>query len=159
MPASAAAEVLPLMRFFDKSFDELSARELYAILRARSAVFVLEQKCLYQDMGGIDSSSRHVWAENEGGELAAYLRHFPKAGEPGVAQIGRVLTLERGTGLGRRILEAGIESVRSRTSMREIHLEAQCQARGFYERLGFAAEGEPFDEDGIPHIAMRLTLS
>lgn len=147
------------MRFFDKSFAELSVRELYAILRARSAVFVLEQKCLYQDMDGVDFCSRHVWTENGAGELTAYLRHFPKEGESGVAQLGRVLTTRRGAGLGRQILEAGIESVRSRTAMREIYIEAQCQAKGFYERLGFSSEGEPFDEDGIAHIAMRLKLS
>lgn len=92
------------MRFVSKYFDDLTTRELYEILKARSAVFVVEQNCVYQDIDGLDPASLHVFFEDEG-RIAAYLRAFVK--EPGVVQMGRVLTVDRGCGLGGKLLRAG----------------------------------------------------
>lgn len=85
------------MQFQTKKFDELTTTELYEILKARAAVFVVEQNCVYQDLDDLDYKSLHVFCE-DGKTVTAYLRAFYK--EDDVVQMGRVLTLKHGTGLG-----------------------------------------------------------
>lgn len=75
------------------------------------------------------------------------------------AKIGRVCVLAsaRGTGLGAALMRAAIAECR-RQGHPQAKLGAQVHALGFYERLGFAALGEVFDDAGIPHRDMVLTL-
>lgn len=141
------------MKFVSKSFDELGTLELYEILRARVNVFVVEQNCPYPELDCMDKDSIHVYYEEEG-KVLAYLRAYPM--EPGVVRMGRVLTVERGTGLGGKLLEEGIQEIRERFSPKRIYIEAQTYAVGFYKREGFAVCSEEFLEDGIPHIKMEL---
>ncbi len=141
----------------DKYFDELSVSELYEILRAREQVFIVEQNCPYFDIDGKDRYSHHLFIEREDGSCAACLRVFMKEDEPQTAQIGRVVTTERGCGLGIKILHAGVEKARM-LGADEIYLEAQEYAQGFYAKEGFVTVSEPFPEDGIPHVKMRLRL-
>ena len=143
------------MRLVSKLFDELTPRELYELLRSRSEVFVVEQKCAYQDIDGRDYESLHVFYE-EDGRVVAYLRVYPK--EPGTVQMGRVLTLRRGVGLGARLLHEGIRLVHETMNAERIFIEAQTYAVGFYEREGFAVCSDEFLEDGIPHVEMTLRL-
>ena len=143
------------MNLVSKYFTDLTIRELYEILKARSAIFVVEQNCVYQDIDGLDPTSLHVFLEDEG-RIAAYLRAFVK--EPGVVQMGRVLTVRRGVGLGGKLLRAGIEEIRERFHPRKIYIEAQSYAVGFYAREGFRVTSEEFLEDGIPHVKMELVL-
>ena len=143
------------MNFVTKYFDELSTRELYEILRLRSKIFVVEQNCVYQDIDEKDYDSLHVFYEFEG-KVLAYLRVFMR--EEGVAQIGRVVTLTHGTGLGGKLLKAGIQQTREKFAAQSIFIEAQCYATGFYAREGFEICTEEFLEDGIPHVGMRLEL-
>ena len=140
-----------------KFFDELTPSELYEILKARAAVFVVEQNCVYQDVDGVDYRSLHVFYESDGC-VTAYLRLFPKTDEEGTVQMGRVLTVQRGTGLGGVLLKDGIRLAREKMNARKIFLEAQCYAAGFYAREGFRICSGEFLEDGIPHVAMELTL-
>ena len=86
-----------------KGFDELTAAEVYAIMKARQDVFMIEQNCPYPDMDGIDPISRHLFTLNNKGECTSCLRLFIKPDGPHTVQIGRVITTERGTGLGGRI--------------------------------------------------------
>jgi ElaA protein len=136
-----------------KYFDELSTKELYEILRARAEIFVVEQNCVYQDLDGIDYESLHVFAE-EGGKVTAYLRAFYK--DKDTVQMGRVLTLRHGEGLGGKLLREGIAQIRARMHPAKICIDAQCYATGFYEREGFRICSEEFLEDGIPHVRMVL---
>lgn len=136
-----------------KYFDELTTRELYEILRARAEIFVVEQNCVYQDLDGIDYESLHVFAE-EGGKVTAYLRAFYK--DEDTVQMGRVLTLRHGEGLGGKLLREGIAQIRARMHPAKICIDAQCYATGFYEREGFRICSEEFLEDGIPHVRMVL---
>ena len=136
-----------------KYFDELSTNELYEILRARAEIFVVEQNCVYQDLDGIDYESLHVFAE-EGGKVTAYLRAFYK--DDDTVQMGRVLTLRHGEGLGGKLLREGIAQIRARMHPAKICIDAQCYATGFYEREGFRICSEEFLEDGIPHVRMVL---
>ena len=136
-----------------KYFEELSTNELYEILRARAEIFVVEQNCVYQDLDGIDYESLHVFAE-EGGKVTAYLRAFYK--DEDTVQMGRVLTLRHGEGLGGKLLREGIAQIRARMHPAKICIDAQCYATGFYEREGFRICSEEYLEDGIPHVRMVL---
>ena len=119
-----------------KLFHELSTNELYEILKARAEIFIVEQNCVYQDLDGKDINSLHVFHE-ENGKVTAYLRAFMKGDE--TVQMGRVLTLNHGTGLGGRLLKEGIEEIREKLHPKRIYIESQCHAIGFYEREGFAS--------------------
>lgn len=145
-----------MSNFICKSFDELTTCELYEILIARSAVFVVEQNCVYQDLDKIDYESIHVFSQKESGEVTAYLRLFMKKDEENTAQMGRVLTTERGKGLGGEILREGIRAAKEKLNATEIYIEAQEYAIQFYSREGFEVTSDVFLEDGIPHVEMRL---
>jgi predicted GNAT family N-acyltransferase len=79
--------------------------------------------------------------------------------QDGVSRIGRMAVSQplRGTGLGREVLEALMTAARERGDQRVI-LHAQRTAEGFYERSGFVAQGQPFEEAGIDHITMGRAL-
>lgn len=136
-----------------KFFDSLSTRELYEILKVRTDVFVVEQECPYPEVDGTDYDALHVWLE-ENGKIKAYLRAFPK--NDSTVQIGRVLSTDRGTGLGGKIIRAGIDAVKEKLPCEKIYIEAQTYALAFYEKVGFVTAGEEFLEDGIPHTPMIL---
>lgn len=146
------------MEFVQKTFDELTNRELYEILRAREAVFVVEQNCPYYDIDGLDYPSLHMFYKNEDGSVQACLRIFEKVDEPGTMQIGRLVTVARGVGLGGKILHQAVEWIRENCDANGIYLEAQQYAIGFYAKEGFRVVSDPFLEDGIPHVQMRLQL-
>ena len=143
------------MKLVSKFFNQLTTTEVYEILKARTAIFIVEQNCPYQDSDGIDYDSLHVFYEQDG-KVLAYLRAFIK--EEGVVQVGRVITLEHGKGLGGKLLKAGLEQVKGKFNTKKIYLEAQCYATGFYEREGFKICSDVFLEDGIPHVEMELIL-
>ena len=116
---------------------------------------MVEQRCPYQEADGLDRRAWHVFARDGGGTIQACLRILEP--ENGTTQIGRVLTVNRGTGLGRALMERGIRAVWEKTDARRIRLEAQSYAQGFYEKLGFRrTEAPEFLEDGIPHVEMVL---
>lgn len=141
------------MEYREKRFSELSVPELYEILRARSAVFVVEQQCVYQDVDGTDRRAWHLWYEAEG-RVWAYARVYWKEEAGRVAQIGRVLTVARGQGLGLRLLRRAVELCEGRLGATTVCLEAQTYAVGFYEKMDFRVVSEEFLEDGIPHVRM-----
>lgn len=143
------------MELMIKSFDQLSTRELYELLRLRMAVFVVEQNCPYQDIDGDDQKALHLWLQDENG-MAAYLRLMSMDGE--TARVGRVLTVWRGQGHGARLLRAGIDAARDLLKKKAVYIEAQSYAIGFYSRQGFRVISEEFLEDGIPHVKMLLKL-
>ena len=145
------------MGFLVKRFEEFSTRELYDLLQVRVSVFVVEQRCPYQELDGKDLVSYHV-LYREHDRIQAYLRVVdPTPGHDGVS-IGRVLTCTRGNGSGRAIMEKGIQVAREKLNADTVHIEAQVYARGFYERFGFQQTSDAFLEDGIPHIHMLLRL-
>lgn len=141
--------------FWICSFDALTTGELYEILRARADVFVGEEKILYPDPDGMDYDSVHVFCVDPEGRVTAYLRMFPKKDEPGVIQMGRVLTREHGQGLGRKLLDAAASAAARYLDAKEIYVESQKQAAGFYQKSGFHVTSGEFMEAGIPHIQMR----
>ncbi|MGN0813901.1 MAG: GNAT family N-acetyltransferase [Candidatus Coproplasma sp.] len=141
------------MNFVCKYFDELTVKELYELLKARSAIFVVEQNCPYLDMDDKDYYSLHMFYEEDGRVLAC-CRAFIV--EEGVVKIGRVLSIEHGKGWGGKILKSAIARVKEIYNPQKIVIAAQCYAKGYYEREGFKQCSGEFLEDGIPHIMMEL---
>lgn len=138
-----------------KPFHKLTSDELYEILRLRVDVFVVEQNCAYREIDGLDKQATHVYfAEN--GEINAYLRILPPGATFDVPALGRIVTAKRGLGLGSAIVHEGIRLAREMFGETEIKIEAQTQARGFYEKLGFVQSSEEFSDAGILHIEMTL---
>ncbi|QGZ61895.1 GNAT family N-acetyltransferase [Paraburkholderia acidisoli] len=143
-----------------QAFDALSPREVYALLKLRSEVFVVEQNCVYGDIDGLDLGAWHLfaWHDRDGARaLAGYLRVLvPDAGEASV-RIGRVVTSPdyRGIKLGNALLERAIARIGQQWPGVPMRLHAQAHLQKFYGAFGFVPEGEIHDEDGIPHVWMR----
>lgn len=139
-----------------KTFDNLLAIELYAILRLRNEVFVVEQNCVYLDTDNKDLKCHHLMLLNNDNELVAYARLVPPGLSFAEMSIGRVVTSPkaRGTGAGRQLMTLAIESCISIFGEGSIKIGAQAYLRNFYASLGFNGVGEVYDEDGIPHIDM-----
>lgn len=146
------------MEFAVKHFDELSTRELYEILKTRFEIFVTEQECICQDLDDRDQNAVHVFCRNDNGRVAACLRVFVRDADEGVVQIGRVVTLVHGTGLGGQLLHKGVEVAKEYFGAKKIYLEAQVYAIGYYEKEGFKVVSGEFLEDGIPHVKMEKNI-
>jgi len=138
-----------------KSFEELSKQELYAILRLRNEVFIVEQHCNFQDLDNKDQKCGHLLGMR-GELLAAYSRIVP----PGVSyeypSIGRIVVspAARGTGAGIALLNQSIRQLESIYGKVEIRIGAQLYLKRFYESFGFRQSSEEYVEDEIPHIEM-----
>lgn len=138
-----------------KRLDDLSTREMYTIIQAREAVFVVEQACAYQEVDGLDLDSWHLSVLKDG-ELAAYARVV----EPGLKykepSIGRVLTLAkfRSLKIGYALVAEAIRFTETHYPGAGIRIGAQAHLQKFYGSLGFEPVGEIYDEDGIAHIDM-----
>lgn len=141
------------MMIHRKRFDELTTNELYELLRIRAEVFVVEQDCVYQDLDNDDQSAVHIWM-TDGDRVVALCRVCPAGTHMDEVSIGRVITTERRKDYGRQIMLEGIKAAKVYFHARQIDIEAQEYARGFYERVGFRKSSDFFMLDGIPHIKM-----
>lgn len=146
------------LNFVIKAFDELSTQELYQILKLRNEVFIIEQNCPYLDLDDKDQKGYHLVGYN-GDKIAVYTRLLPKGISYADASIGRVITAEayRGLGLGTVLMQQSIQACYQRFGKIPIRISAQYHLLKFYGSLGFQALGQPYDEDGIPHIEMLLS--
>ena len=134
------------------TFADLDAPTLYRLLALRAAVFVVEQRCAYQDLDGRDTepATVHLWRERDGVPVA-YLRVLTDP--DGAARIGRVCTAagHRGTGHAAGLVAAAIDLI---GPARGCRLDAQSYLADFYAGFGFTVAGPAFVEDGIPHVPM-----
>jgi ElaA protein len=157
----------PQIRWQWTRFDDLEPRHLYALLRARGEVFIIEQRCAFLDTDGVDLNAWHLigWtaperafggADGEPAVLVAYLRLI----EPGriyvEPSIGRVLTVApfRRVGLGRPLMKEGLRKAAELHPGHAVRIGAQSRLERFYQSLGFATVSETYIEDGIEHIQM-----
>lgn len=148
---------LPLIHYRWCSFEELDRHELYALLRLRQEVFVVEQDCPYLDCDGKDQGAMHLLGSCEG-ELVTYARALPVGlAYPEYPAIGRVITAAsvRGRGLGRPLMREAMARVWETWGPGPIKLSAQAHLQGYYGSLGFEVCGPGYDEDGIPHLPMK----
>ncbi|PRD57169.1 GNAT family N-acetyltransferase [Sphingobacterium gobiense] len=143
------------IKYFIKAFKELDTTELYHILKLRNEVFVVEQRCVYQDTDDKDLVSYHLMCFVDD-NLAGYTRLLPAGISYDEVSIGRVVVGPkfRGLKLGWQLMEKSIASCKELFGSSTIRIGAQVYLIKFYNGLGFAEIGEPYDEDGIPHIEM-----
>ncbi len=145
------------MRFDWQEFDAFTAASLYAMLRFRQDIFIVEQNSAYPDIDGLDPHCGHLLVTADDGTLAAYLRARGSDGkEP--AFIGRIAVGAgwRGTGLGQRLVTAGLDWLARHHPGQPVRIGAQQHLTRFYQGFGFQLEGEPYDDGGIPHVTMWL---
>jgi len=138
-----------------KSFDELTKKELYQILRLRSEIFVVEQNCVYQDIDNFDQKALHLFISIND-VIIAYTRLFNAGDYYDEASIGRVVVdkKHRKNNLGHLIIEKSKEAVVSHFKKSIIVVSAQLYLKDFYASHNFIQKGEGYLEDGIPHIKM-----
>lgn len=141
-----------------KKFADLNILDLYEILRVREHVFILEQKCFYQDIDYKDTKAHHLYVK-DGDRIVAYLRILDKGVSYDEISIGRVMVDAefRGTGLARKIMNTAINFIENTMNEKIIRISAQEYLLDFYKSLGFKEESDTYLEDGIPHIEMSYT--
>ncbi len=152
---------MPTVRLVEDAADLALARGV------REEVFVVEQGVPPElEYDELDATSLHVLAVDADGTPLGTARLISGAqaleltgGIEGRVLLGRLAVVKaaRGTGLGAALVRA-IEAAGRERGARECELHAQVQALGFYERLGYAAEGPVYDDAGIPHRTMTRVL-
>ena len=141
-------------------FEDLSCQQFYRVAKLRQDVFIVEQQSIYSDLDGLDQQAMHYlcWSsEQNDAELIGYARtrqsqdliHF---------SIERVVfsNLSRGKGLGAALMRLMINDITLKNTGADITLSAQLEAQKFYEKLGFVAKGESYDDGGIEHVTMHF---
>ncbi len=144
-----------------KFFPDLSLFELYKILQLRSAVFIVEQNCAYQDLDDKDLKAYHYsgWEDEK---IIAYTRLLAKGiFYEDAASIGRVVIAEsvRGKNIGKQLMRNSIDQIHDLFGDVPIRISAQLYLKGFYESLSFIQKSGVYMEDGIEHISMLHVAS
>lgn len=124
-------------------------------LSIRYTVFVEEQNVPVElECDEFDATALHFLARVNGTPTGT--SRIVLDGDTG--EIGRVAVLKqaRGTGLGAALIKACLDELRAMPGVTRAALGAQLDALGFYERLGFSAYGDVFDDAGIDHRMMEL---
>lgn len=136
-----------------KSFKELSREQLFAILKARVEVFVVEQNCAYPEIDELDKTAIHLFKIDEFGQVMAYCRLIPTASE---IKLGRVLVGKnyRQLGLGRDLVHHALGYCAKKYPGKPVYAQAQAYLENFYNSFGFFSTSEVYLEDNIPHIDM-----
>ena len=138
-----------------KRFEELSIEELYELLRLRSKVFVVEQRCNFMDMDNKDQKCYHLLGLKDN-KLLAYARIVPAGLSYEFPSIGRIVVSGdgRGMGFGVELLEVSISTVEELYGKTTIRIGAQLYLEKFYGSFGFQKSSEVYLEDEIEHIGM-----
>lgn len=150
------------MQWRSYHFNELDNTQLYALLRLRIDVFVVEQQCPYPELDGKDclADTQHLLGYKND-VLLAYARVLA----PGVSyvhsSIGRVAVSQnaRGDGTGHKLMKEAINLCRKLWPQESIDIGAQAYLKKFYMHHGFIPFSEVYLEDGIEHIDMRRLYS
>ncbi|MGB2579650.1 ElaA protein [Elusimicrobium simillimum] len=136
-------------------FDELDIKTLYAILRLRAEVFVVEQNCPYQDLDDKDQKACHVYGIFEG-DVVAYCRVFKPGDYFENATMGRVIVAPkyRGKGLSPVLIQKAFKAVKDIYKTDIVEISGQHRLQRLYESCGFKQESGLYLEDNILHIKM-----
>ena len=140
-------------------FEALPPLILYDLLRLRCEVFVVEQKCAYQDVDRRDLDALHLLGHNDDGELVAFARLFDAGKCYAQVSIGRVLVAPayRRYSLGRELMNQALAHCTALFGSQPVAIGAQLYLERFYASFGFEQVGEAYEEDGIAHIHMLRT--
>ncbi|SET04267.1 ElaA protein [Salinibacillus kushneri] len=145
------------MQWIQKEFNQLTARELYTLLRERVNVFVVEQNCPYPEIDDYDQDSTHLYLEDDG-EVAAYCRLLPHDTIYHEASIGRILVKNkfRKQGYAKELMKKALRIMIEDWGESEIKLHAQSHLQNFYGQYGFKTITDEYLDDGILHVDMIL---
>lgn len=145
-----------MIQWFTKSFEELTNKELYAIMQIRFNVFIIEQNCMAEDLDDYDQKALHLFGVDEGGKVVAYARIFGPGKKYDEAAFGRVLTAKelRGQGAGKELMKRTLEVIEEHYGKVPVKISAQSYLLKFYSELGFEQVSEEYDDHGLPHIDM-----
>ena len=146
------------LRYRWQRFEELSRDELYALLALRQQVFVVEQSSAYADLDFLDQRAEHLLA-TAGARLVGYARCLSPSAEKPHASFGRLVVApdHRGKALGKELVRRALARL-SESACHDVQISAQLYLEDFYAQFGFARSSRPYDDTGILHIDMRLTL-
>lgn len=141
--------------FYWFRLEDLSGLEVHEMIKAREAVFVIEQNCPYQEADDYDLNAWHLICRIHH-TFAAYARVVDPEVKYSQPSIGRVMTTKefRGRRLGTLLMQEVIEFTESKYPSKGIKISAQSYLHDFYVTLGFHRMGEEYLEDNIPHISM-----
>ncbi len=146
------------------TFKELTTKNLYAILRLRQEIFIVEQQCAYQDCDNLDTIGWHLVGWQQSGEedeavAVAYLRVIPPATTEQLPRIGRLLTHStiRKRGIGAQLIKKALSQINLTHQESAVQISAQLYLVNFYEKYGFQPTSEAYEEDNIPHVEMVYT--
>lgn len=145
--------------WYCKAFTELTPDELYDILQLRSAVFVVEQNCVFLEPDGmLDKKSYHLFAYRDKSLVACCRLMDADVAFPGRASIGRVANAAavRGTGIGKVMMRKAIDSCKELFGAKPLRIGAQFYLKQWYESLGFVSCDDNYLEDDIEHVHMEL---
>lgn len=139
-----------------RDFGDLSPRELYAVLKLRSEVFVVEQTCVYLDLDDHDEDARHLLVMDKD-VLVAYLRVQPPTDHHPSAKIQRLVVAPhlRGNGLGHRLMSKALDEIYRSFGQVAVDASAQTYLEKFYLSHGFERVSEDYVDHGIPHCKVR----
>ena len=137
-------------------FGDLTPALLYEVLRFRQAIFVVEQRCAYPDLDGLDQQAEHLLLRVEG-ELAGCLRliAFPDETRVKIGRVAVAVPLRR-QGLARLLMIEALARCRRDYPDCTVTLSGQTYLAPFYETLGFAVTSAPYDDYGLSHVDMIL---
>ena len=167
---------LKLLRWEFHDFGSLDTAALFALMKLRVDVFVVEQACAYPELDNADTAQETIHLLGfAGDELAAYARAMPaithsperdsttSEGERLASlpiRIGRVVVAQpyRGKGLASKLMQQLLSHLQVRFPGRNYCLAAQHDVQALYAALGFVAVSDVYLEDGIAHVDMvRIT--
>jgi len=140
-----------------RSFSQLTADELYEILRARATVFLMEQGIVYVDADEVDRRALHIFRCEER-DVVSYARLFPET-DKGMVHMGRVLTTKRSRGLGREVVEEALSVAFDRMETQCVRIDSQVHVAPFYAHLGFCQTSDVFVLEGVEHVKMELSAA
>jgi predicted GNAT family N-acyltransferase len=127
------------------------------IAALRTRVFVDEQGVPPEiEQDAADAWAVHVLSRDDDGAVVATGRLLVRGSSAGIGRMAADATV-RGRGHGAAVL-AELHRQAVLRGVSEIELHAQVSARGFYERAGYSAVGEEYEEAGITHVTMRRAL-
>lgn len=142
------------MELVVKRTKDLSNIELLHILEERIKVFVVEQKCAYQEIDKDDEEALHIILKDEN-HIAAYTRIVDRQSH---ISFGRVLVAQnyRMRVFGRNIVQKTIDIINEKYSGSLISISGQAYLKSFYESFGFKGVSDIYLEDDIPHIKFEM---
>lgn len=139
-----------------KAFKDLTVDEFYEIIYLRTAIFVVEQNCPYQEVDEKDKQSYHLFGTINNGEIIAVTRILPQGISYDEISIGRVALKKeyRGKGIADNLMVKTLQFIETQFGKQAIRISAQKHLINYYGKYGFKQVGEDYLEDNIPHIEM-----